>query len=120
MLRWSLFAAVTRRPMNFDLRWHDYFDIADTEMSYRERLRAYATIAAERYDTERFEEFCAVQLPDLDDIALEYLGTDRALEAVEAKVAAVFPADEVGRFTEHFWGLLQFWRKTESDRLQAG
>ena len=28
-----------------------------------------------------------------------------------------FPPPEVDRFTEHFWGLIQFWRKTEADRL---
>lgn len=119
LLRWSLFAAVTQRPMNFDLRWHDYFKIADRDMLYRDRLRAYSALAAQWFDTERFEEFCAEQLPDLDEIAFEYLGSERALEAVEAKVAAVFPPEEVTRFTDHFWGLLQFWRQTERDRLDA-
>lgn len=120
ILRWSLFAAATRRQMSFDLKWHEYFAIADRDMGYRDRLGAYAELAALRFETARFEEFCSESLADLDEIALDYLGTDRALEAVEAKVGAVFPADEVSRFTEHFWGLLQFWRKTERDRLDVG
>jgi hypothetical protein len=117
MVRWSLFCAAYRRPMQFDLRWPDYFAIADSDRSYREKLAAYAGLAAERYEVAKFEEFCDSQLPDLDQLTLEYMGTDRAREAVAAKVTAMFPPHEVDEFTEHFWGLLQFWRKTESDRL---
>ena len=40
-------------------------------------------------------------------------------DAVRRKVEALFPEGEVEQFTEHFWGLLQFWRKTESDRVKA-
>jgi hypothetical protein len=29
----------------------------------------------------------------------------------------LFPEHEVDRFTEHFWGLIEFWRTTETDRL---
>jgi hypothetical protein len=29
----------------------------------------------------------------------------------------MYPDHEVEQFTAHFWGLIQFWRKTESDRL---
>ena len=29
----------------------------------------------------------------------------------------MFPAHEVDGFTEHFWGLIEFWRQTEADRL---
>jgi hypothetical protein len=38
---------------------------------------------------------------------------------VRLKVEALFPRQEVDRFTEHFWGLIQFWRQTEADRLSA-
>ncbi len=117
MIRWSLFCAAYRRPMDFDLRWRDYFDIADSERTYREKLSAYAGLARQRYETDKFEEFCSQQLPDLDAITLHYIGTNRARDAVAAKVAAMFPSNEVGTFTDHFWGLLELWRKTESDRL---
>ncbi|HEY5891347.1 MAG TPA: hypothetical protein VIW94_11705 [Acidimicrobiia bacterium] len=117
MIRWTLFCAAFRRPMTFDLRWPDYFAIADSDRSYREKLTAYAGLARERYETDKFEEFCETHLGHLDEIALEYIGTEKAREAVATKVAAMFPAHEVAEFTEHFWGLLQLWRKTESDRL---
>ena len=33
------------------------------------------------------------------------------------KVAALYPAHEIDQFTDHFFGLVQFWRKTEAERL---
>lgn len=119
LLRWSLFCAATNRPMSFDLRWREYFAIADSDRSYREKLAAYADLAHHRFETERFEEFCATNLPDLDEITLAYVGTDAAHDAVSEKVAALFPPHEVDQFTAHFWGLLEFWRATETDRLSA-
>lgn len=117
MIRWSLFCATYRRPMQFDFRWRDYFEIADSDRSYREKLTAYAGLAHQRYETAKFEEFCENHLRHLDEIALEYMGSEPARVLVASKVAAMFPAHEVPEFTEHFWGLLQLWRKTETDRL---
>ncbi len=62
-----------------------------------------------RFETERFEEFCATHLAHLDEVAWEHFGTDEAKQAVRQKVAALFPAHEVERFTELFW-----------ERIQAG
>ncbi len=116
-VKWALFCAVTGRRMRHNLDWAPFFEVADREMPYRERLAAYAAIARERFEAERFEAFCAEQLADLDELAWEFYGSDRAREAVRLKVEALFPAHEVDSFTEHFWGLIQFWRKTERDRL---
>ena len=119
LIRWSLFCAATKRPMRHNPDWAPYFAAADKDMTYRERLAAYATIAAQRFDTERFEDFCASSLGELDEIAVEYFGTDRARDAVRRKVEALYPVQEVDEFTDHFCGLLDFWRKTERDRLSS-
>jgi hypothetical protein len=119
-LAWAVYCAATLRPMRRTLDWGPYYAIRDRELPYRERLRAYAQIGEERLDAERFAEFRRRHLAHLDEIALEFFGTDRAKEAVRRKVEAKFPAHEVERFTEHFWGLIGFWRKTEEDRLRRG
>ncbi len=119
MLRWSIYCAATKRPMRQNLDWQPFFDIAKKELPYRERLHAYAGVAHERMETKRFEEFCQQHLSHLDDVVLDYFGTPRAKEVVEQKVRALFPAHEVEKFTEHFYGLVQFWRKTEAERLAA-
>jgi len=109
-LRWSLFCAATKRRMRATLDWEPYFQIAAQHLPFREKLRAYAKIANERLDTERFEEFCARHLPHLDEVAWEFFGSDTAKEAVRIKVVALFPAHEVETFTELFWQRIQKWR----------
>jgi hypothetical protein len=117
MVRWSLFCAATKREKSMNLDWKPFFAIAKQDLPYRERLKGYAKIANERMETDRFREWCDKHLSHLDEVALEFFGTDVAKGYVRQKVAALFPEHEVPRFTEHFWGLIQFWRKTETDRL---
>lgn len=117
MLRWSIFCAASKRNMRKTLDWEPYYAVVKKDLPYRERLRAYAAIAHERMETERFEEFCAKHLSHLDQLAVDFFATDRAKEIVREKVTALYPAHEIEKFTEHFFGLIQFWRKTEIDRL---
>ncbi|MCG8460691.1 MAG: hypothetical protein MI919_30785 [Holophagales bacterium] len=117
LLRWSIFCAVTRRKMRQSLDWEPFYAIAaEKESSLEDRLERYSAIAHERFETEKFREFCAEHLDHLDEVAWEYFGSDHARDAVAAKVKVLFPEHEHERFTEHFWGLIQFWRKTESGR----
>ena len=116
-VRWSVFCAVTGRKMRKAVDWEPFYEVADRDLSFEERLAEYARIANERFETDRFEEFCAEHLAHLDEVALEFFGTDTAKEAVRAKVESLFPKHEHEKFTEHFWGLIRFWGKTESDRL---
>ena len=119
LIRWSLYCAATQRRMRHHVEWTPFFLIADSDAPFEEKLAAYAEIADDRFETARFEEFCSKHLGALDEITWEYFSTDRARTAVERKVAVLFPEHEVQRFTDHFWGLLQFWRKTERDRLDS-
>ena len=117
-IRWALFCAVTGRKMRPNLDWAPYFEIADTDLPYRERLREYAAVSRQRLDVEGFQTFCAEHLAHLDVLTWQFFGTDQARDAVRQKVAALFPSHEVDQFSDHFWGLIQFWRKTEADRLE--
>jgi hypothetical protein len=110
-LRWSIFCAVTKRPMRKNLDWEPFNAIAaNPDMPYREKLSAYANIARQRYDVDRFVEFCEKHLAHLDEVAWEWLGTEDAKAAVRAKVAALYPQHEIEPFTELFWGRIQHWR----------
>ncbi len=118
-LKWSLFVAATKRPMRKNLRWAPYFEIADRDLPFAEKLDAYAKLANEHFETERFAEFCEKRIGHLDEVAWEFFGSAEAKDAVRQKVAALFPAHEHEQFTEHFWGLVQFWRKTEPPKGAA-
>ncbi len=117
LIRWSLFCAATRRPMRHDLNWHEFFATAEAHDDHGERLAALGSLARRRLEADRFAEFCDDHLADLDEITLDYFATERAKGIIRHKVETMFPAQEVDEFTEHFWGLIQFWRRTERDRL---
>lgn len=117
MLRWTIFNAATgrRKPMN--LWWDEFFAARDPELDLDEQLARYDAIARRYFDTDRFEEFDAEHLGHLDAVALEFFGSDTFYDVVQQKVEALFPKHEIKEFTDHFFGMVQFWRKTEAERL---
>jgi len=113
-LRWTIFNAATKRKMRKNLDWQPFYDVAALDLSYAEKLDKYAAIAEARFETARFEEFCATHLGHLDEVASEFFTTPEAKEAVRLKVTALFPPHEVEKFTELFWSRIQDWRKSGS------
>ena len=112
-LRWSLFCAATDKPMRRTLDWDPFYEIADSDRSADEKLTAYAAIAHERMQTERFRDFCRDQLGDLDALAYDFFGSDTFRDAIRQKVAALFPEHEHEAFTQMFWDRVQLWREQE-------
>lgn len=110
LVRWSLFCAATGRPMHRSLDWQPYYEIAESDADYPEKLAAYAALARQRFDAERFDEFCAEHLGHLGEVAHEFFGTDEARDAVRLKVEALYPEHEIEEFTELFWSRIQSWR----------
>ncbi len=119
-VRWSIFCAATKRKMRQNVDWEPYYKIARKDLSPKEKLREYGKIAEKRLQWDRFRDFCGKHLSHLDEVTIEFFGTDIAKDAVRAKVESLYPEHEHEKFTEHFWGLIQFWRKTEADRIRAG
>jgi hypothetical protein len=120
-IRWSLFCAATRRRMPLTLDWQPYFDIADKDLPYREKLKRYGKLARKRLQADAFEEFCATHLPHLDEVAWNYFGTEPARVAVRKKVEAIFPQHEWDAFADYFWEKIQAWRALDAaERAPAG
>lgn len=119
MVRWVLFCAYTKRKPVLNPNWAPYLEIADMDLPFSEKLERYDALARAHFDTDRFEAFCATHLKDLDEVVLDFFGTELCREIFRKKVAHLYPKHEVDEFTNHFFGLVQFWRKTESDRLKA-
>ncbi len=113
-IRWALFCAATKRPMRQNLHWQPYYDIAERDMPYRERVKAYADVARDRLDAARFTEFCEEHLSHLDTVAHDYFGTQRARDAIAKKVDFLYPEHEREEFTEKFWSAVQLWREREA------
>ncbi len=119
-VRWSVFCAATQRPMLKNLDWQPYFDAAEQYDTLEERIVAYAAIARQRLDVDRFEEFCAEHLAHLDEVSDEFFASDVAKDAVAQKVTAIFPEHEVEEYTELFWGRIQKWRQQELPGRKEG
>lgn len=112
-LRWSIFCAATKRKMRKNQDWAPFYEIAAMDLPFSEKLDRYAAIADRRYETARFEEFCAKHLGHLDEVTWEFFGTEVAKDAVRQKVTALFPPHEIEKFTELFWSRIQDWRKSQ-------
>jgi hypothetical protein len=109
-LRWTIFCAATKRKMRKNLDWEPFYEVAALDIPYPEKLDRYAAIAEQRFESARFEEFCAKHLAHLDDVASEFFTSAEAKDAVRQKTAALFPELEVEKFTELFWNRIQHWR----------
>jgi hypothetical protein len=115
-LRWSIFCAATDRTMRRNMDWSPFYAVADRDIPYREKLTEYARIAHERFETEKFREFCLTELGHLDELAYEFFGSDVMRDAIRRKVTALFPAHEIDEFTELFWQRVQLWREQEGQK----
>ncbi len=112
-LRWSIFAAATDKKMRKTLDWEPFFAVAARDLPLTERLEEYAKIAHERFETERFRDFCRTHLGHLDELAYDFFGSATMRDAVHQKVRALFPPHEVEEFTEMFFQRVQTWREQE-------
>ena len=112
-LRWAIFCAATGRRMRRTLDWEPWFEAAARELPYREKLARYASIARERLAAAEFEDFCGRHLAHLDAVAAEFFASPTACDAVQKKVAALYPAHEVEQFTELFIGRIRRWAELE-------
>ncbi len=53
-------------------------------------------------------------LGHLDEVAYDFFASEVAKGAVRQKVESLYPADEIDKFTELFWGRIQEWRSSEN------
>jgi hypothetical protein len=114
-LRWSIFCAATDRKMRKNMDWDPFYAVANSDRTQREKLSAYAAIAHERLETEKFRDFCRTHLGHLDEVAYDFFGSPIMRDAIHQKVSSIFPAHEIDEFTELFWDRIQLWRRQEGE-----
>ena len=120
LVKWSVFCTATGRRPRYDLDTRRYFDIADRDdLSYGEKLAAYRQLADDYFEVERYADFCASRLADLDEIALEFFrGADFDRILVDT-VRSTFPEHEHDHFIGHYRGLIGAWADDEEKSLSA-
>jgi hypothetical protein len=118
LVKWSIFALVTGRKANLDLDTDRYFAVADEPgLSYAEKLAIYRSLADAYFDSERYHDFCATRLPQLDQVVLDWVTGPDFDQLLIRTVKAVYPEHEHDRFIAHLRGLLELWVRDETGRL---
>jgi hypothetical protein len=109
LVKWSTYCLVTDRRPNVDLETAKYFEVADSDRTYDEKLDAYLALADEHFETERYHAWCAEHLGHLDEAVAEWVsGPDFDRLLVET-VRATYPEHEHEQFLAHFRGLIGMW-----------
>ena len=111
LVAWSIFCAVSERPMHIEMNPQDYFAIADGDGTYAEKLAQYTALADVHLQSEAFAAFKAAQLGDLDAIMWEFVGSAEFDHILVETVRGQFPAHEHDQFIAHYRGIMQHWRE---------
>jgi hypothetical protein len=110
LVKWTVFCVVTGRTPRLDLETRRFFEIGDRDdLSYGEKLAAYRRLSDEYFETERYRDFCASRLPDLDETVLEWVASPDFDGLLVDKVRSLYPEHEHEQFVAHFRGLVGQW-----------
>jgi hypothetical protein len=109
LLKWSVFCAVTGRRPQVDLDTKRYFEVADSSLSYEEKLAEYLKLADDYFDTARYHEFCATSLSKVDDMVRDWVSSPDFDALLVETVRTTYPPAEHDRFIAHFRGLIGLW-----------
>ena len=109
LVKWSVYCVVTGRRGSVDLSTRAYFDIADSDRTYEEKLDAYLDLADAYFETDRYADWCADNLPHLDEAVHEWVTGDDFDRLLRETVQATYPAHEQDEFMAHFRGLIGMW-----------
>jgi D-Ala-D-Ala ligase-like protein len=115
LLRWTVFCVVTGRKPRLDTDTARYFAVGDDpSLSYAEKLGEYRRLADEYFETERYEEFCAKHLRNVDAIVYEWVTSEEFRSLLRETVRATYPVHEHEKFLGHFGGLIDAWVRDHS------
>jgi hypothetical protein len=110
LLRWTVFCVVTGRKPRLDMNAADYFAIGDrTDLSYAEKLAGYRKLADDYFEVERYQEFCAKHLSQVDEMVAGWVSSAEFRTLLDQTVRSTYPAHEHDRFLGHFGGLIDAW-----------
>lgn len=119
LVKWSLFCTATGRRPRVDLDTRRWYDVADSGAPYEEKLATYRAMADDYVQADRYAEFVATQLADLEPVAWDYFGSDEFDRLLVDTVRSTFPAHEHDAFIAHYRGLISAWRADAADGAGA-
>ena len=110
LLRWTVYCVVTGRKPRLDTDTAAYFAIGDDpSLSYAEKLAAYRRLADDYFEADRYADFCARYLGNVDEIVYEWVTSDEYRSLLRETIRATYPVHEHEKFLAHFGGLTDAW-----------
>ena len=120
LVKWTAFCAATNRRAKLHVDPEPWYAVADDPaLDYGAKLAAYQRLADAHFEKERYLDFCAEALPDLDTLVLEWVASADFERMLDETIAATYPEHERERFRGHFRGLIDLWLTDERTRLAA-
>jgi hypothetical protein len=114
LLKWTAFCVATNRTARLHVDPSIWFTVADDpELGYGDKLRRYQELADTYFERDRYDDFCAQALPDIDDLVADWVTSQEFDDLLMQTVVATYPAHEVDQFAAHFRGLLDLWAKDQ-------
>jgi hypothetical protein len=118
LVKWTAFCAATDRKARLHVDPDPWFAIGDDpDLDYSAKLAGYQRLADAHFDTDRYHEFCATALPDLDDQVLEWVSSSHFDTMLLDTINATYPEAERDRFIGHVRGLIDLWIRDEAQLL---
>ena len=110
LIKWTAFCAATGRRAKLHVDSEPWFAIADDQdLDYDAKLVRYQELADEHFEKERYLDFCAAALPDIDDLVLEWVSSADFDRMLLETITQTYPENERERFIGHFRGLVGMW-----------
>lgn len=81
----------------------------DPELTYQAKLMRYQQLADQHFQKERYLDFCATSLPDIDDMVLEWVTSADFDRMLTETIIQTYPEHEREWFLGHFRGLIGLW-----------
>jgi hypothetical protein len=113
---WCLFCTATERKVGVYQPTRDYFAIADSNLTYEEKLERYRALADSYFQTELFEDFRAEALPNLEETMVEYVESPEFDELIVQIIRTEEPEEKQERLIERSRTAVAAWA---SDRRAA-
>ena len=110
LVRWSVYCLAVGRRVRADLDMASYFAVADdASLTYEEKLEGYRRLADDYFETDRYWDWCAAHLPDLESRVLDWVDSPDFDALLVETVRSTYPEHEHEQFIAHFRGLVGQW-----------
>jgi hypothetical protein len=115
LVKWSAFCVATGRRAQPHVEPTPWVAVADDEsLSYDDKLAGYQRLSDEYFDRERYEDFCATSLPDIDSLVVDWISSPEFDQMLTETVVSTYPEHEIDQFLGHFRGLLDLWKSDQA------